>query len=442
MTVLSTKGVGTRAAGLRGAVCLFWLLLVFRLGAAGFTLDVPSPSMDRWMYPFNFEPATRPVAPTFASFDPRFDTRDAQFLLGWDTSARVSTHRGPRNYLVRRARLTLTITADKAFVYDPTYDSFRTYLTNQPGYLPDTDPGRPVELYGAAFRKGFTGPTFTENSSYGPLGPIAGGNISIGTRNVYPVMFGTDGEPLDVSNNVGQHNEAWTDAPFEARPWAVGRTLNAVAGELVPEGSKFTFDIDLADPLVVAYLQRALDGGWLPLVVDSLSPAVQITPGGTGGGGVGNYPQWSTRKNLLYDAPRLEIEGAVVTEVDTDQDGLPDDWERFWFGDLSATADGDPDGDGRTNRDELVAGTDPTDKASALRVLASTFGADGTAVLRFTIAPSRLYRIEVSEGFAAWNEAAGRLWYPEPGVAEWSEPDLAAGPRQRGAAFFRIVVVE
>ncbi len=442
MTVFSTVRAGARVSRWPALLAFVCTLLAFRAFAAGFTLDVPSPSMDRWMYPFNFEPATRPVAPTFASFDPRFDTRDAQFLLGWDTTALVSAHLGPRNYLLRRARLTLTITADMAFVYDPTYDSFRTYLTNQPGYLPDADPGRPVELYGAAFRKGFTGPTFTENSSYGPLGPIAGGNISIGTRNVYPVMFGADGEPLDVSNNVGQHNETWTNAPFEARPWAVGRTTNAAAGDLVPEDSKFTFDLDLADPLVAGYVQRALDGGWLPLVVNSLSPAVQITPGGTGGGGVGNYPQWSTRKNLLYDAPRLEIEGAIVTDVDTDQDGLPDDWERFWFGDLSATAEGDPDGDGRTNRDEFVAGTDPGDATSALRVLSSTFDADGKAVLRFTIAPSRRYRVEVSEGLAAWNDAGGLLSYPEPGVAEWSEQNLAAGPRQRGAAFFRIVVVE
>ena len=361
MTVLSTEGVGTRAAGLRGAVCLFWLLLVFRLGAAGFTLDVPSPSMDRWMYPFNFEPATRPVAPTFASFDPRFDTRDAQFLLGWDTSALVSTHRGPRNYLVRRARLTLTITADKAFVYDPTYDSFRTYLANQPGYMPDTDPGRPVELYGAAFRKGFTGPTFTENSSYGPLGPIAGGNISIGTRNVYPVMFGTDGEPLDVSNNVGQHNEAWTHAPFEARPWAVGRTPHAVAGELVPEDSKLTFDIDLADPLVVAYLQRALDGGWLPLVVNSLSPAVQITPGGTGGGGNGGTGGGDADVDADTDADvacswawsasgvNLELTNGSGTYLF----GMAEEVENGWYGEDGYAGPGPYSGDYDINHDNV-----------------------------------------------------------------------------------------
>ncbi len=423
-----------------GFLLLGWLLVALRLCAGEFTLDVASPTLDRWMYPFNFEPATRPVAPTFASFDPRFDTRDAQFFLGWDTDGLVTTNRGPVNYLLRRVRLTLTITADQAFVYDPTYDSFVTYMTNQPGYVPDADAGRPVELYGVAFRGGFTAATFTESSSYGPLGPIAGGNISIGTRNAYPVMFDASGLPVDVSNNVGQHNPEWTNAPFEARPWAVGHTTNAVPGALVPEDSQFTFDVDLSDPLVVGYLQQALDQGRLRLMVNSLSPAVQITPGGTGGGGVGNYPQWSTRKNLLNDVPRLELEGTVITDTDTDHDGLPDDWERFWFGDLSASADGDADGDGESNRAEFLAGTDPTQASSVLRVLASHFDGEGNAILRFPIAPSRHYRIEVSNDLSAWNPGFGQFTYPENGIAQWTGQSPIAGPGRPAAAFYRVVV--
>lgn len=423
-----------------GLLLVGWLLVTLRLCAGEFTFDLASPTLDRWMYPFNFEPATRPVAPTFASFDPRFDTRDAQFFLGWDTAGLVTTNRGPANYLLRRVRLTLTITADQAFVYDPTYDSFVTYMTNQPGYVPDADAGRPVELYGVAFRGGFTAATYTESSSYGPLGPIAGGNISIGTRNAYPVMFDTTGLPVDVSNNVGQHNPEWTNAPFEARPWAVGQTTNALPGELVPEDSQFTFDVDLSDPLVVGYLQQALDQGRLRLMVNSLSPAVQITPGGTGGGGVGNYPQWSTRKNLLNDVPQLELDGSVVTDADTDHDGLPDDWERFWFGDQSATVDGDPDGDGQSNWAEFLAGTDPTQASSYLHVLTSHFDGEGSAVLRFPIAPSRHYRIEVSSDLTAWNPGFGQLTYSEKGIAEWVGQSPIVGPGRPAAAFYRVVV--
>jgi hypothetical protein len=46
--------------------------------------------------------------------------------------------------------------------------------------------------------------------------------------------------------------------------------------------------------------------------------------------------------------------------VDVDQDGLLDDWERQYFGDVSTyDADDDPDGDSLTNADESTAGTKP-----------------------------------------------------------------------------------
>ena len=47
------------------------------------------------------------------------------------------------------------------------------------------------------------------------------------------------------------------------------------------------------------------------------------------------------------------------TLIDTDSDGLSDDWEMTYFGDLSQGPDGDYDGDGATNLEEYQAGTDP-----------------------------------------------------------------------------------
>jgi hypothetical protein len=45
---------------------------------------------------------------------------------------------------------------------------------------------------------------------------------------------------------------------------------------------------------------------------------------------------------------------------DTDGDGLPDEWERVYFGSLDRDGGGDPDADGLSNADELDARTDPT----------------------------------------------------------------------------------
>jgi len=57
----------------------------------------------------------------------------------------------------------------------------------------------------------------------------------------------------------------------------------------------------------------------------------------------------------------------IVADEDTDQDGLPDSWEIHYFGDLSFDADDDPDVDGFTNLEELVAGSNPADGTSKPR---------------------------------------------------------------------------
>lgn len=53
---------------------------------------------------------------------------------------------------------------------------------------------------------------------------------------------------------------------------------------------------------------------------------------------------------------------AVVRTADTDADGLPDDWERKYFGGATGgDPDADTDGDKVSARDEFVAGSNPTD---------------------------------------------------------------------------------
>jgi hypothetical protein len=421
-------------------VVLYLLLAVCRLFAADFGLRVSQPALDRWMYPFDLEPGTRTYAATFASFDSRFDTRDAQFLLGWNLESMVPTNQPPRNYLLRRARVAVTISKNETFFYDPTYDSIFTYMTNQPGYVPDADLGRPIELHGAAFRGGFTADTFKESSAYGPINSFTSPNISIGTRNAFAADFDSRGALVDIANHVGQTNLDWTNGPFEAQPWAVGITTNAAPGQLVPDDSVLTFDVDLADPLIHGYFQAALSTGRLRLVVSSLSPAQQATVGGTGNGGFGSYPLYATKENALYDPPRLELDGVLVSDTDADTDGLPDDWEKFFFGDLAESATTDPDRDGADNAREWATGTNPHDAASVFRLVSSAFDADGQVTVRFTVAPSRNYRVEISSDLQNWAPAHGLLTYPDKGVAEFREQKLNVPPASPLTSYCRVVV--
>ena len=57
-------------------------------------------------------------------------------------------------------------------------------------------------------------------------------------------------------------------------------------------------------------------------------------------------------------------EWGVPTDSDTDGDGLDDAWETTYFGALSQSGNGDPDGDGFNNLQERIAGTNPTNGAS------------------------------------------------------------------------------
>lgn len=49
---------------------------------------------------------------------------------------------------------------------------------------------------------------------------------------------------------------------------------------------------------------------------------------------------------------------------DSDSDGLPDSWEYYYFGNLAQSGTNDSDGDGVSNYQEMLDGTDPTDPTS------------------------------------------------------------------------------
>jgi len=105
---------------------------------------------------------------------------------------------------------------------------------------------------------------------------------------------------------------------------------------------------------------------------------------------------------LANVTPVAGLAGQVVTggrlnlarSVDTDGNGLPDWWEQQFFGQLTSTdPNADPDHDGASNLAEFLAGTDPTNFNSALRLTALPAAGTNGVVLEWRGVAGRYYRL-------------------------------------------------
>jgi hypothetical protein len=88
---------------------------------------------------------------------------------------------------------------------------------------------------------------------------------------------------------------------------------------------------------------------------------------------------------------------------DSDADGLPDAYERFYFGNLNVTGDQDSDGDALCNLHEFRAGTDPRLATSCLRCQPQLGATPGQYLLRWCSIPGRTYRVWQRTNLASGN---------------------------------------
>jgi len=94
---------------------------------------------------------------------------------------------------------------------------------------------------------------------------------------------------------------------------------------------------------------------------------------------------------------RRDVFVVTLSLPDSDADGMDDDFEVSYFGNLERDGAGDMDNDGHTDRDEFLAGTNPTDNASILRVVSISAPGSTARQLVWSSTPGRTYVVQFKD---------------------------------------------
>jgi type VI secretion system secreted protein Hcp len=168
----------------------------------------------------------------------------------------------------------------------------------------------------------------------------------------------------------------------------------------------------------------------------------------SGGSGDVPYEAFSLQpKSFSWTYTEIAADGSALREIssawnlasgsgsggsipsDSDNDGLPDDFERLYSLDLNTPdADEDPDEDGMTNIEEFRAGTSPKSPDSIFRVSGER-SASGDASLSWQPAPGKTYRLmgttspdqpfEFIRFLTEEEAAAGQISFPPAGTFQF-----------------------
>ena len=157
--------------------------------------------------------------------------------------------------------------------------------------------------------------------------------------------------------------------------------------------------------------------GWVVFETNG-APQVDLYTGNLSGSVWSANCGWISLSNALAQVQTTSIRpGALAAN------GLPTAWLLANFGTTTVTAGADPDGDGQSNQQEYLAGTNPNDQTSILRITSVHRGLAGDPAridMQWTPNATRYYAIQQCSalgGTNTWSDLFVCPWFNTSNVA-------------------------
>jgi len=243
-------------------------------------------------------------------------------------------------------------------------------------------------------------------------GAASGGEFLVNTTTLNRQM-----QPAVAADNSGRLLVVWTSYTGVS----AGNDLYAqryASGQPVPVPAAPSVNAISQSRLTVSWAELAgYDLAYYALYVDGATTAITTTNQMvTVTDLVAGSSHTCRMEYVLRDGRRSALSAAGSGSTwgeDANFDGLPDDWQaRYWGLNPVAwpSANADSDGDGATNLQEFLAGTNPTNSASSLR-LDLTRNGQGTW-LNWSTEPGSVYQVQTSTNATTWQNLGSARFAP------------------------------